>query len=76
MESGEKPGESVTVKPRADGDESDTWEQAVPLPEPEARKTDAHCASALGVPFCGTSFLLEERTWFILWARAPGRRIC
>ena len=37
MESGAKPGESVTVKPRFDGDKSDTWEQPVSLPEPETR---------------------------------------
>ena len=37
MESGARPGESVTVKPRFDGDKSDTWEQPVSLPEPETR---------------------------------------
>ena len=37
MESGESPGESVTVKPQIFADQSDTWGSAVLLPEPEAR---------------------------------------
>ncbi len=38
MESGETPGESVTVKPSVYAeDKSDTWEGDVLLPEPEAR---------------------------------------
>ena len=37
MESGEKPGESVTVKLLKREDKSDTWEKAVLLPELEVR---------------------------------------
>ena len=52
-ESGESPGESVTVKPqRQHADQSDTQESLVLLPEPEAcflRVRSA--ASSPGVPF-------------------------
>ncbi len=61
-ESGESPGESVTVKPRPQAaDKSDTWERAVLLPEPEARIRMWETASCFDVPFRRDVIFIEER---------------
>ena len=61
-ESGESPGESVTVKPRPHAaDKSYTWERAVLLPEPEARIRMRGTASCFDVPFRRDVIFIEER---------------
>ncbi|MEE3423901.1 MAG: SAM-dependent methyltransferase, partial [Succinimonas sp.] len=54
-------------------DESDTWGDAVLLPEPEARFGMREAASRFDVPFGGTSFLFGGKALMVHFVGAgPG----
>lgn len=78
MESGANPGESVTVKLHGGGDKSDTWEEMLLLPEPEARIQGAHFVRPPLTCLSEARFLLLFRggdLWYILSVPDPAHLI-